>query len=290
MSTYTIPRMIDVCFEMIVSFTKRILLLWIDAGVPQPKLHSETDVETKEKNDEMLPHTFRTIQDILKVEKNIDVTEVQNTILYVCEVNVSMYENPTIEFDTQVGVVPYGEAVTMHEARGRFFHVTWNGLTGWVLRDDLADRVSRVYPEFRVGQEHSVDHPHTAQVRAILGNEFGVGRSEFPLQSGEYVVYKLWRKGIRIQWPDIRPRVPGLWHTILKGLPQVHMGVMPKVGTVMEYMLDTDVGHVAYVEAVFPDDTISISEVNFPDSGIYNERILTKEEWKSLKPIFIQFS
>ena len=290
MSTYTIPRMIDVCFEMIVSFTKRILLLWIDAGVPQPKLHSENDVETQEKNDEMLPHTFRTIQDILKVEKNIDVTEVQNTILYVCEVNVSMYENPTIEFDTQVGVVPYGEAVTMHEARGRFFHVTWNGLTGWVLRDDLADRVSRVYPEFRVGQEHSVDHPHTAQVRAILGNEFGVGRSEFPLQSGEYVVYKLWRKGIRIQWPDIRPRVPGLWHTILKGLPQVHMGVMPKVGTVMEYMLDTDVGHVAYVEAVFPDDTISISEVNFPDSGIYNERILTKEEWKSLKPIFIQFS
>lgn len=53
-------------------------------------------------------------------------------------------------------------------------------------------------------------------------------------------------------------------------------------------MMSDEVGHVAYVEAVFPDDTITISEVNFPDSGIYNERSLLKEEWKSLKPVFIQ--
>jgi surface antigen len=54
--------------------------------------------------------------------------------------------------------------------------------------------------------------------------------------------------------------------------------------------MDNEVGYLAYVEAVFPDDVITISEANFPDAGIYNERSLTKEEWKDLRPIFIQFS
>ena len=145
----------------------------------------------------------------------------------------------------------------------------------------------RVYPEFRIGQENSVDHPNTAHVRAILGDTFSIGRSEFPLQAGEYALYRLWKKGIRIEWPTIRPRVPGLWHKILKGTPKIHVGVTPKAGSIMEYMLNNDVGHLAYVEAVFPDNTIAISEVNFPDSGIYNERELTKEEWKELRPVFI---
>ena len=55
----------------------------------------------------------------------------------------------------------------------------------------------------------------------------------------------------------------------------------------MEYLFENEVGHLTYVEAVFPDTTIAISEVNFPDSGMYNERQLTKEEWKEFKPVFI---
>jgi hypothetical protein len=187
-----------------------------------------------------------------------------------------------------IATISYGEMFMVLEPRGRFFRVLWNGKEGWVLREDLVDRAVNVYPQFVKGEENPVDHSNTAHIRAILGDPFGLSRSEFALQAGEYVLYKLWRKGLRIEWPDIRPRVPGLWHKILKGSEKVHVGVTPRVGSVMEYMLNEDIGHLAYVEAVFPDDTITISEANFPDSGIYNERELKREEWRELKPVFIQ--
>jgi hypothetical protein len=175
----------------------------------------------------------------------------------------------------------------MFEARGRFYRVTWGEYEGWVLREDVVDRAIRVYPDFIIGQENSVDHPNTAHVRTILQDIFGLGRSEFALQSGEYVLYRLWKRGIRLEWPDVRPRVPGLWHKILKGRPGIHIGMTPRVGSIMECMIDNDMGHLAYVEAVFPDMTITISEVNYPDSGIYNERELQKDAWKEMKPVFI---
>jgi surface antigen len=76
----------------------------------------------------------------------------------------------------------------------------------------------------------------------------------------------------------------------LRGTPGIHIGIMPKTGSIMEYMLQNDIGHLAYVEAVFPDERITLSEVNNPDHGIYNERTLTKEEWQALNPVFIQVS
>lgn len=214
----------------------------------------------------------------------------KNTVMYANSVRVPVFKNPTIEFDGQIGEVPFGDMIIVLEPRGRFYRIMWNTIEGWVLKEDIADRALRVYPVFTIGEENGVDHPNTAHVRTILGDIFGLGRSEFALQAGEYVLYRLWRKGIRITWPEIRPRVPGLWHTILRGSRQIHIGVMPKVGTVMEYMLTPEMGHVAYVEAVFPDHTITISEANFPDAGIYNERVLTKEEWKELHPVFMTVS
>lgn len=243
---------------------------------------SEPEVETEQVS-------FKSIQDLLRVE-TLASTDVKNMVMYAGNVSVPVYKNPTIEFDAQIGCIPYGEMVMMLEPKGRFFRISWNAVEGWVLRDELVDRAIRVYPDFVIGQENSVDHANTAHVRTIIGDVFGISRSEFPLQAGEYVLYRLWKKGIRIQWPETRPRVPGVWHKILKGVPNVSIGVTPKVGSIMEYMLDSEVGHLAYVEAIFPDDTLTISEVNYPDSGIYNERELSKEEWKALKPVFLRVS
>jgi hypothetical protein len=221
----------------------------------------------------------------------VDEVRIQkNTVMYADNVRVPVFKNPTIEFDGQIGEVPFGDMVIVLEPRGRFYRIMWNTVEGWVLKEDIADRAMRVYPVFTIGEENGVDSPNTAHVRTILGDMFGLGRSEFALTAGEYVLYRFWRKGIRIVWPDIRPRVPGMWHSILRGSRQVHIGVMPKVGAVMEYMITEEMGHVAYVEAVFPDHTLTISEANFPDSGIYNERVLTKEEWKELHPVFITAS
>ncbi len=227
----------------------------------------------------------------VKEEKDIfDVGAQKNTVMYAQGIRVPVYANPTIEFDAQIGEIPFGEMIIVLEPRGRFYRIAWNTLEGWVLRDDVADRAIRVYPQFVVGEENSIDHPNTAHVRAILSDVFGLSKSEFPLQSGEYVLYRLWRKGIHVIWPATRPRVPGSWHRILKGSPQVHIGVIPKVGAVMEYLLSPDVGHLAFVDAIFPDGTITISEAHFPDAGIYNERVLMREEWKDLHPLFLTFS
>ncbi len=244
----------------------------------------EDDVESQEE-----VTSFKTVSEILHAEAPV-VSIQKNTLMYAHTPRVPIYKNPTVEFDMQIGEIPYGEMVIVLEPRGRFYRIMWQTIEGWVFREDIADRAARVYPEFIVGEENSVDAPNTMQVRAVIGDPFGVSRSEFPLQAGEYVVYRLWKKGIKIQWPNIRPRVPGTWHKILKGGDRIHIGVTPKIGTVMEYVYDADIGHVAYVEAVFPDDTVIVSEANFPDAGIYSEREFSKEEWKALKPIFISIS
>ena len=58
------------------------------------------------------------------------------------------------------------------------------------------------------------------------------------------------------------------------------------VGSVMEFVLP-EKAHLAYVENVFPDGTIQISEADWPDRGIYNERVLVEDEWHALNPTFI---
>lgn len=260
---------------------------------PQQEIHEEVVEKVQEEHDEEIAldqekTTFKAVSEILKVEDHISVQTHGNTIMYAGSITVPLYKHPTIEFDAQVTSIPYGEMVMMLEPKGRFFHVIWGVHDGWVLREDLVDRAIGVYPEFTIGEENLVDHPNTARVRSILEDIFGLNRSEFPLQAGEYVLYRLWKKGVRIAWPEARPRIPGLWHKILKGIEEIHIGVIPKAGAIMEYMQHDDIGHVAFVEAVFPDDTITISEVNYPHSGIYNERELTKAEWKELRPVFIK--
>ncbi len=231
--------------------------------------------------------TFKTVQEILRTDISSFTDTTKNMVMYAGNISVPVYKNPTIEFDTQVTKISYGEMVMMVEVKGRFCKIVWKEVEGWVLRDDVVDRAVRVYPKFVVGQENGVDAENTARVRSLIGDPFGLGYSEFNLQAGEYILYRLWKRSFNITWPETRPRVPGLWHKILRGVPRIHIGVIPKVGGIMEYVDANEIGHLSYIETVFPDDTIVLSEVNYPDSGIYNERELSKAEWKELRPVFI---
>ena len=294
---------IDVVYERILSMTVRFFSEIYDTfslkTPPNPSRLIEqdipratTDVEIEEEEDTG-PITFKTFDEVLR--SKLRVTEstasshvaAKNMVMYTSAIDVPVYINPTIEFDTQTTTIPFGEMVMMTETKGRFHHIAWNDITGWVLKEDVVDRVALIHPEFVIGESNLAEHPNTKHIRAILGDLFGVARTDFPLQAAEYVLYKLWEKEIVIDWPNVRPRTVGLWHQILRGVPRIHIGVIPKVGAVMEYIQKDDLGHVAYVDAVFPDNTISISETDYPDSGKYNERILTKEEWREFKPVFI---
>lgn len=300
---------IDTVYEWVIYVTLYVVNGCVSLYSPVVAVKRENEIIEESREDESptisKTSTFHAVRDVLGkydriMRKRTDPESVggvvpldlpvaeKNTIMYADAPRVPIYKNPTIEFDAQIGEIPYAEMIIVLEPRGRFYRVVWETLEGWVLKEDIADRAVRVYPEFTIGEENAVDHPNTAQVRTLLDDVFGLRRSEFALQAGEYVLYRLWRKGIHIDWPEIRPRVPGVWHKILKGVPKIHIGVLPKQGAIMEYMMSPEMGHLAYVEAIFPDDTITISEVNFPDSGIYNERVLTKEEWKEMHPLFIE--
>lgn len=300
----TIVMTIDTLYERIVRISVRLLEHIYDAfSFKAPPATLETGLELLESDIESIlieedvldgPKTFKTIDEVLrskvptKTQSATVPAATKNVVMYTSSMDVPVYTNPTIEFDTKISSIPYGEMVMMVDMKGRFYQIAWNELKGWVLKEDIVDRAADIHPELIIGVENEGDSPNTTHIRAMLGDPFGVGRADFPLQSGEYVLYKLWEKEHHIEWPDTRPRTPGLWHKILRGVPRVHIGVMPKVGSIMEFIHEDDYGHLAYVDAVFPDNTISISEANYPDAGRYNERIFTKEEWKELRPVFIQ--
>ncbi|MCA9364265.1 hypothetical protein KC727_03535 [Candidatus Kaiserbacteria bacterium] len=239
--------------------------------------------------EEFLPLTFKSVQEIFASTAAPALSGVEkNTVMYVGTAGAHLYAQPTIEFDTALASPTYGTLAIVLSQKGRWAEVVIGEAVGWMLREDLVDRAAYVYPHFVIGEKNHSDDPNTEMVRALLRDMFGGDVIGAPLQSGEYVMYRLARKDLTIDWPETRPRLPGRWHTLLKGVPGVHIDVAPQQGSVMEYITEQGVGHVAYVEVVFPDNTISISETHFPDEGIYNERVLTQEEWQALKPVFIR--
>jgi hypothetical protein len=250
-----------------------------------PRARTLTSVQ-----EDVVEPTFRSAADIISTEVPEEMRPLKNTVMYVGSLGAPLYKKPTVQFDTVIAQLPYGAMVMVLAQQGRWSQVAWESHTGWILRDDLLDRAAHVYPHFVIGERNEADDPNTIRVRALIGDAFAGGHASMPLQSSEYVCFRLMRKGIVIQWPSVRPRVEGEWHTILKGVEDVHIGVRPKTGSIFEYSEEDGEGRVAFVEAVFPDETIHISETNFPEGGIYNERVLTLEEWQGLKPVFIQVS
>lgn len=264
--------------------THEVLLLGQRQSVPEFLEENSEVIETSK--EETAPDTFRGIDVIMHDRANSGT--IARSIMYVGSARAPLFMNPTKEFDTVISELPYGTMVMVLEEKGRFARVSVDGTEGWTLKDDLLDRAAFIYPEFVIGQENDADNPNTYRLRAFIGDLFHGDEADFALQAGEYVYYKLMRKGLRIPWPQVYPRTPGRWHIILKSVPSASIGVVPKVGSIMEYTQPNEIGHLAYVEAVFPDESIVLSEANYPDRGMYNERTLTKEEWTVRNPVFIQ--
>lgn len=290
--THTVLRTLSYLegiFDVVSSETPVIHL-----GPPETRLLIEGAHETKKvapsgdsvSEKEEGPVTFKRVGSI--IQSLTETEDLSHTVAFIASGSTPLFAAPTKAFDTVVTTLPYGSMVMVMEEKGRFSKVSQNGLVGYVLRDELRARAAHVFPEFVVGEPNEHDASNTIRVRACIKDAFFGGEIEADLQAGEYVLYMLMRKNQNINWPPTRPRTPGMWHTILRGVPGIHVGVTPKTGSVLEYTLSNDVGHLAYVEAVFPDNRISLSEVNYPDRGIYYERTLTKEEWQALNPVFIQ--
>lgn len=141
----------------------------------------------------------------------------------------------------------------------------------------------------------------TKRIRKFINREFvfpnepNFDRTQ--LQCTEYVQFRIRQMGISIKWPVKTGRHGGRWASIFKNNDIYKVSDMPKSGCAMSFTAgfksqeDNNIGHVAFVEEVYPDNIILISEANWDKRGSYQERKLTQGEWKDKwKGKFIYFS
>lgn len=188
---------------------------------------------------------------------------------------------------------------------GPWFRVTKDGKTGWVHADYLSEensaqtQATQQTPSFIKGQHNQFNSSTTIAIRKIIGDEFGGGVNKWDLQCTEYAMFCVKTKcNIDIQWPVKSGRDGGKWADIFEQNKKYTVLAEPKVNCVAcltevrrKDGTLTKEGHIAFVEEVFPDGSIKISEANWPGNGIYNDRIISKTDWQSkYKARFVEFT
>ena len=214
----------------------------------------------------------------------------RNTVLYSATNGAPLRTTAEHGVDNVIERIPYGAMLVALDSHDGWAHVFHRGIEGYVELRDLADKAGQVYPKFVIGEENNAGDPNTERVRAIIDDTFSYGEGTLPLQAEEYILYKLRRNGVLVAWNAVRPRVAGTWKEITATMPNVEQSTLPRPRSVMEILLSDGRGHLVFIESVYPDGTLQLSEVNWPERGIYNERALVKEEWERLSPIFLIFS
>ena len=205
---------------------------------------------------------------------------------YVGAIDARVYADPVIAFDNALELLPYGKSVRLLQLQGRWAQIRYNDFVGWVLKDMLCSALSDVFPTLTPDELYPASDTETVKLRACIDDMFGGGRGMFALTAEEYVSYRLWRQKRSVTWGEERARVAGTWQRKLKGKQGIYIRITPKTDSVMEYVVD-DIGYLAYVEAVHPDNSIKLSEVRTDEGSRYREYVLSTEEWRELRPVFI---
>ena len=209
----------------------------------------------------------------------------QGALYFIQSQCASLYIDPVVAFDSVIAELSYGEQVHVLKFGGRWAQVSINGMEGWVLKDVLCEKATDVFPVFFGSHVYGFDDVQTHKVRMCIKDMYGGESSQTPLCDVEYVTYKLFKKGRKINWPNSRPRTAGTWQKKLRGKQGIYIGITAKTDSVMEYVVD-DQGHLCFVEAVFPDESIKLSGIDLEST--YTEKMLSKDEWKELRTVFIE--
>jgi len=199
---------------------------------------------------------------------------------------VYFYPDPVVAFDGAMHELAYGQSVRLVALQGRWAQVRLGGQLGWIFKDVLRENANSVYPRFEDNEIYVSDHFETIKLRMCIDDAFGGGRGAFPLMAPEYIQYKLQQIHKSIEWDDKHSRIAGTWQRKLRGHLGIHIGITPKTDSVMEYSID-DRGYQAFVEAVFPDGSIHITQIGKDDESQYTNEMLNQSQWKELRPVFI---
>ncbi|MEX0917119.1 MAG: CHAP domain-containing protein [Candidatus Paceibacterota bacterium] len=209
---------------------------------------------------------------------------------------LNVRSSPYVSADTKIGWLAYGESVFVLREREGWKEIVYGGANAWVSAEYLTPDEKEVFPVFVLGERNLHRSPSATKIRSYLNDEFGGEAGGLDLQSTEYVAYRVKRLGSDIIWPSERPRNGGLWADIFRRhdlyeeleVPQKH-AVMCFRGGLGSRAIN-DIGHVAFIESVFPDGSVRISEANWPREGIYNERVIPQKDREGkYKAEFVSF-
>jgi hypothetical protein len=211
-----------------------------------------------------------------------------STSYFIGEQEVAVYDKPVVAFDTLIFRVGYGQLVHIDAFQGRWAHMSIGDLHGWILKDALREQARDVQPVFLEGVAYDTHNDETRKLRMTISDQYQGEECGMMLQDNEYVTYMLHKKGLSIPWGMERPRIAGTWQRYLAGKRGVHISITPKSDSVMEYISEDGIGHLRYVLSVFPDDSVRLSGVGVEEEGVYDESMMAKEEYKELRPVFIE--
>lgn len=229
------------------------------------------------------------------------IPEFKEKTLYVTsEIGLRVRSTPEIIDNNRIGLLEYGKAVEKIEEQDKWVKVVAGDLTGWASANYLSEvnpiqtqkpavkeNIQDALPVFKIAVANDVDDLNTKKVRALIRDALTGGQNGWSLQCTEYAQYKVLQQvGVVIEWPTDRPRHGGRWADIFARSGKYKVLDYPKAGCTMSFTKGfknpeaKETGHVAFVEQVFDDGSIKISEANWPPPGKYFERTLSVAEWK----------
>jgi hypothetical protein len=152
-------------------------------------------------------------------------------------------------------------------------------------------------PAFIIGAPNKSDSAASLYIRKRIRDQFNGGANNWPLQCTEGAAFfLLYNHGITIEWPVKYGRHGGLWPAIFEHfkmfceLPEPHAGGTVHFTSGLGSKAVNEIGHVAYVQKVNKAGDIFIKEFNWPNSGKYNERWVTRDQWQNkYKARFIRY-
>ncbi|MCA9357415.1 hypothetical protein H6784_00205 [Candidatus Nomurabacteria bacterium] len=211
-------------------------------------------------------------------------------LAYVVKDSVACVQQPSHIFDTVVGFLSYGDEVMVGDMGERLVHVDTPKFSGWVETEALSDDRKKVFPNLVPGFSYNASSEEAFRLRRYIKDELLGHELRLPLQSIEFIIYTLKRSNVTIAWPNERPRTPGTWKTILRGVAGVSMSIEPHTGAVFEYAGNGTPGFLGYVLEVRPDKSIKMASVGRIKEGEYLVEEFTSDEWKEWRPVYISFA
>ena len=142
--------------------------------------------------------------------------------------------------------------------------------------------LAKLQPNIRYDKDHDI----TKQVREYLREETTLPVETRDLTQFEWFAYYFSITNRAVPWQNLTQKTVGFWHQVLRGLPNVSIGIEPKSNAILEWQ-DSGVGKVGNVTRVTPGGDITVQELGGELPGVLFERELPQDKWRELRPVFI---